>query len=112
MIHSLIISLLITTLVESIISYILKVRNFKDILLVILANICTNPIVVYISFMIKMNFNYTIYIVFLTILEISAFYIEGIIFKTYMNTKNKPYKLSFINNISSFIIGLLINILL
>ena len=61
MILSLIISLLLTILIELSISTFLGIKTRNDIRIVILVNICTNPIVVYIANILKL-LNYKLYL--------------------------------------------------
>lgn len=105
-----IICLIITIIVELLIAVILKVRNKKDLLNIILVNCMTNPIVV--------SFPMCFYIIYginerkisLVILEILTVIFEGLVYKKYLNFKKfNPFILSFILNISSYVGGEFIN---
>ena len=62
MLESLIISLFLTIVIELSISLILGIRKKEDIYIVILVNICTNPIVVTIAnYLILIGINKLIY---------------------------------------------------
>lgn len=113
MVLSIIVSLSLTIIIELIVSLILGVRNKADIGIIILANVCTNPIVVYFAnflllFDIKLMYNIGI-----TILEISAVLVEYKIYKKYLKfDKISPFIISFVNNAVSYFSGVIINYLL
>lgn len=102
--------LILTIVIEFIVASILKVKDKKDLLNVVLVNCLTNPIVV--SFPVYFNIKYGIFErrVCLIILEILTLIVEGIIYKKYLKFKKiNPYILSLILNSSSYIIGEFIN---
>lgn len=104
------ISLICTILIEVIVSIILKVKNKKDILNIVLVNILTNPIVVAISFIINIYIGIKIRNISLIFIEILVVIIEGRIYKKHLEFKNiNPYMLSLILNIASYGGGLIIN---
>lgn len=70
MIKSLIISLFLTIIIELITSFLLGVK--KNTKIIICANICTNPIVVYISNCILIFKNEVLYFSVVILLEILA----------------------------------------
>ena len=82
MIISLIISLVLTIVIELSISLILGIREKNDIYVVILVNICTNPIVVYIAnYLVLIGSSKLVYNVIVTIMEIVVVFIEYIMYK-------------------------------
>lgn len=102
--------LIITIIIEVLIAIILKVKEKKDILTVILVNIMTNPIVVSVPILMYIKYGYKIEIISLIILEILTFIVEGLIYKkTLKYEKNNAFKLSLILNLSSYLIGEIIN---
>jgi|GEM_PF-830772 putative periplasmic phosphate-binding protein len=113
MIKSLIISLILTIFIELLISILIGIRKRNDIISIIVVNVLTNPIVVFISSVLK-SFKITIlYWGFVVIIELIIVFIEGKIYEKILNFKKiSGYKLSFINNSISFTIGLIIAILL
>ncbi len=113
MILSLIISLLLTILIELSISTFLGIKTRNDIRIVILVNICTNPIVVYIANILKLLNNNLLYILTVILLEIIVVFVEFRLYnKSLKNYKKSKFILSLVNNISSYMIGILINIIL
>ena len=113
MILSLIISLLLTILIELSISTFLGIKTRNDIRIVILVNICTNPIVVYIANILKLLNNNLLYILTVILLEIIVVFVEFRLYNKYLkNYKKSKFILSLVNNISSYMIGILINIIL
>lgn len=103
--------LLITIILELIISLILGVRKKKDFLNIILVNGITNPLVsIFIYFCNVMYFDPNIWVIVLIIMEILAVLFEGFIYKKYLkyNAIN-PYVLSVILNISSYFLGTIID---
>lgn len=111
MITSLIISLLLTLIIELTVSLILGIRKKDDFEIIIAANVCTNPAVVYLANCVRLINNNYIYGISVVILEISAVIIEFIIYKKYLDFKKVlPFKISLINNIISFSLGILISV--
>ena len=110
MITNLIVSLILTLIIELSISLLLGIKKSKDIIVIICANICTNPLVVYISNCLKLfNLKYE-YIIIVIILEILAILVEFLIYKKYLQYKKiSPLIVSIINNLISFYIGIIIN---
>lgn len=105
MIESLITSLICTIIIEIIVSIIIGIRNKKDLLVIILANTTTNPIVVYIANLISLFNNKISYWSTILILESIVVIVEYKIIENYaINKKNKSLLLSLINNIISFAI--------
>lgn len=102
--------LILTIIIEVIIGLILKIKNKKDILNIILVNIITNPIVVSIPVYINIKFGLLERNISLIILEILTLFVEGFIYKEVLNYKKiNPYLISLILNMSSYLIGEIIN---
>ena len=96
----------LTIIVELLGALILKVRNRKDFINIILVNILTNPIVVIIPIYINFKFSTIYYYISLIILEITAIIVEGLIYKKYLYYQRlNPFVLSLILNILSYISG-------
>lgn len=112
MIKSLIISLTLTLIIELTILIVLGLREKNDIKVVVLANVFTNPIVVYISNCVLYFRLFNIYFIVVAILEIFALVAEFWIYKKHLKyNKISPFKLSLIANCCSFGIGLFISLL-
>ena len=110
MILSLLISLFLTIMIELIASFIIGIRDKDDIKVVILVNICTNPIVVYIANCLMLFTNDFIYNIGVAILEILVVMVEFVLYKKYLKfDKVSPFAISLINNVISFSIGVIIN---
>lgn len=111
MIENLIISLLLTILVESIIAAICGVRGKYNYITLALINIITNPVVVYcvnIARIFKLN-----EMLLLIILEILVVIVEGYLYKKYLNFKKiNPYILALIINFTSWTIGNIIQFII
>ena len=98
--------LLITVIIEVIVGIILKVKEKKDFLNIILVNFMTNPIVVTFPVYINIRFGLLERNFAVLILEILTVIIEGTIYKKYLKyDKINPYIMSLILNLSSYIIG-------
>ncbi len=110
MILSLLISLFLTIIIELTVSFIIGIRNKDDIKVVILVNICTNPIVVYIANCLMLFTNDFIYNIGVAILEMLVVMVEFVLYKKYLKfDKVSPFAISLINNVISFSIGVIIN---
>ncbi len=102
--------LICTIIIELCGALILKVRDRKDLLNVLLVNILTNPLVVSIPVLILVRYGYKTSMIVLIVLEILTVLVEGFIYlKTLKYKKINPFGLSLILNISSFLIGEIIN---
>ena len=102
-------ALLFTIIIEVTIAFFLGYRK-KDLLNVMLVNIMTNPIVTSIPVYFNIRFGLLERNISLFILEILAFLSEGYVYSKYLdNKKMNFYKLSAILNMSSYLIGILIN---
>ena len=112
MIESLIISLMLTLIIELSISFIIGIRKEDDVITVIAVNVLTNPIVVFIANIIHGFNNDILYWVIVIIMEITVVFVEGKIFeKTLSFNKLSGLKISFINNFISFMLGILISLI-
>lgn len=110
MILSLLISLFLTIIIELTVSFIIGIRNKDDMKVVILVNICTNPIVVYIANCLMLFTNDFIYNIGVAILEMLVVMVEFVLYKKYLKfDKVSPFAISLINNVISFSIGVIIN---
>lgn len=101
--------LLVTIIIELLVALILKVKDKKDILNIILVNTMTNPLLVSLTVYITYNrlFNRTISII---ILEFLVVLIEGFTYKKVLKYKKiNPFILSLILNFLSYFIGEIIN---
>ena len=102
-------SLIITLVVELSFAYILKYRK-KDLLNVFLVNVLTNPLLN--SLIVAINFYYGLKWrnISLVIFEIVVVFVEGLIYHKYLERRKiNGFLLSFILNLSSYLIGSLIN---
>ena len=107
-----IICLTLTIIIECSIAYILGYRK-KDLLNVLLVNVLTNPIVS--TFSVYFNYYYGLEArnICLLVLEIITFLTEGFIYyKVLERRKINSFILSLILNGSSYLIGLLLNMLI
>lgn len=114
MIKSLIISLILTIFIELLISILIGIRKRNDIITIIAVNTLTNPIVVFTANLLN---NFKIVLLYWSIViimeEFIVIFIEGKIYEKILNYKKiSGFRLSFINNVISFSIGLIIAILL
>jgi hypothetical protein len=110
LIVSLAVSLALTLFFEVLFFIIIGKRNKKDLLLVILVNALTNPIVVllYNLMLIYTQWNKAL---IMAPLEISAVLTEGYLYKKYGNNFNRPFAFSLAANSVSFFAGMLIGLL-
>lgn len=104
--------LLYTIIIELTVALILHVKNKKDLLNVILVNILTNPVVVLVPVLIYYKYGLLAKNITLYSLEILAVLIEGFIYMRVLKYKKiNPYILSLLLNLSSYLIGEIINML-
>ena len=108
-ISSLIISFVLTIIVEYIIVKLLHIRK-KVFIPVLLVNILTNPLVVYIYNIMKL-YSFVYKDIILIFLELLVIIVESHIYKYLLEINWKEsLKISFISNIIAYLIGLLLNL--
>ena len=88
MIYSLVSSLIVTVIIEVTTAFVIGINEKKDIAVVILVNIITNPVVVFTT---NLSYNITGNIVIrnvvITTLEIAAAIAEAVVFGKYLKSK-------------------------
>ena len=103
--------LIATIIIESIVAYLLKIRNKDELINIALINIITNTILTLIIQIYVYYFGFdTINIlkfIIIPILEIIIIIIESKLFKKYLKEDRNYLKISFILNMSSFIGGII-----
>ena len=103
-------SLFFTILIELVFALLLKVRNKKDIINIVLVNIVTNPIVVLFPYIVGLRYGIILMYIVLILFEIFALVFEGYVYKRELQySRINPYILSLILNLASYIIGVYIN---
>lgn len=116
MLMSLIVSLVLTLIIEVGFALLFNVRGKIDIAVVFLANIITNPVIVTIENLLWTIENYTLMVTlslaFWIILEIVVILVEGYIYnKLRIKSKFSPYKLSLVLNSISILFGIIYNVI-
>lgn len=102
-------SLILTIIIEIAVGIIIGIRDKKDILNVALVNMITNPIVNIVPILLNIYVSLKARNISLYTLEILTFFTEGLIYMKVLRYKKLNYFLiSFILNVSSYGIGLLI----
>lgn len=111
MVKSLMTSLFLTLIIELTITVLMGIRTKEDIRVIICANVCTNPVVVYIVNCVSIiSGKLLIYWITVAILEIFAVIVEYIIYKKYLKfNRINPFVISLMCNVISFGTGLVIN---
>ena len=106
-------NLILTVIIEVILALIIGIRNKKDIIIVILVNLFTNPFVTIIPFIFNIYCGIMYKKISLIILEILIVLLEGYIYKkSLIKNKPNPYILSLILNVASYGVGFIINYLI
>ena len=102
-------ALILTVLVETLIAFFIGYRK-KDLLNVVLVNIMTNPTVFIVPVYFNIKYGLLERNVVLFILEILAVLSEGFVYDKYFeNRKMNGYVLSLILNLSTYLLGVIIN---
>jgi len=107
LITALVVSLILTLIIEVSFFLITGKRNKKDIWLVVLVNTLTNPIVVLLYWIAFFNTNWHPILIILP-LEVFAILTEGYIYRLYSQTIKRPFLFSLAANSVSFSIGFVI----
>ena len=100
-------SLALTIAFEASVFLLAGKNDKKDLLLLLLANVITNPIVVLSFWLAAWYTSWNTYIVLIP-LELFAIITEGCIYKRYGNSFRRPFLFSFLANMASFWAGVLI----
>ena len=105
--------LLLTIVVEVLVAFLLGIRGKKNMVYVVLVNIITNPIlnasIVYLEY----QYGRDVRNLSLAIFEVVAFLVEGWIYFRCLDYKKKNgFFVSFILNVSSYLMGTIINSIL
>jgi len=108
MLYNIILSLVFTIFIEVVISVFCGIDDKRDILFIILINILTNPSTEMINLLIKDgSFHYPVIIA----LEIVVIIIEYLFYKKELNNKSiNLLFLSIINNVCSYVVGVMFNL--
>ena len=101
--------LLLTVAVETLFAAILKTRRPRDFLLVVLANVMTNPVLVSVTYLIRVTQGMKAYFIALALFEVAAAFAEALVYRSAMKNKFNPFLFSLILNAASFSIGWVIN---
>lgn len=102
---TLVICLLLTIVLEEVMALLVGVRKGFDLTVILFTNTLTNPVVVFTGMMLTAftNIPRALYI---TVLEITVFVVEALIYKKLLYCKKpSPFMLSLILNATSFFIG-------
>jgi len=107
MVWALVVSLVLTLLLETGFFLLIGKRNKKDLLLVILVNIITNPVVVltYLLAILYTDWNHVLIVI---PLELFAVLTEGFYYSKYGQDFGRPYSFSIAANVFSFGMGVLL----
>ena len=112
MIESLVLSLFLTEIIELTLAVFFGVRKRIDIFVVILANIVTNLPVVFTMNMLMGDISKVLYFGIMFVLEILVFLIECFIYyRLKVESKFGPFKLSFVLNLVTTVIGVILHII-
>jgi hypothetical protein len=111
MIEIMIISLIFTILIEELFVLAVGIRRKEDLLLVLLVNILTNPMVVFLyqaaNYYLKVDMR-----VVTVLLEAAAILVEGRYYAKYSRNIRRPMLISLCANVTSFVIGKVISVLM
>ena len=110
MIYSLIVSLILTIIIELSTSLILGIRSKNDVKATILVNCFTNPFVVLIANLLLIYENKIVYNVLVNLMEVLVIFVEFKLYEELLKDyKKSPFLLSLINNVISYSMGFIIN---
>ncbi len=108
MLHSMVVSLLLTIVLETMTSFAFGIRKKSDFLVVLLANVYTNPIVVLLANLSLQTGHRLAAGISILILEVGAVWMEKWIFERYLSCPQRSFFLSLMNNSFSFFVGVIL----
>ena len=95
-----------TEIIECLAAWIYPKRNCKDVFLVFLVNVLTNPAAVFINFFVP--FRITHPVLWVLFFEGLIWLVEALIFRRCLTQKRNPFLFSFVLNAASYGIGLFV----
>lgn len=100
-------ALILTLIIETLVLFLLKYRNYKIYIICLIINIITNLSLNY--YLIHTIFQTVyIYIIVVILLEAFIWIVEGLVYMIYLKDFKKAIKVSIILNATSFFTGLLL----
>ncbi len=108
-IHIFAVSLSLTLLLEFSIALLFRVKG-RDLLLVFLANLLTNPLVVYLNMLLTWIFP-DVFPIWQMPLEISVVLAESLLYIKYSDSISRPVVFAFCANAFSYCTGVIINLI-
>lgn len=107
-VRTLLISLGLTELIEFAFAYTIGLRGSKDLILIALVNVMTNPAVVLLNAILTRKTELP-HLLILVALEAAAILTEGAYYRRYADNIRRPFLFSFGANAFSYFMGLLIS---
>lgn len=108
-----IVSLLATLMIEIVVALCLGIRDKKDLINVLIVNVMTNPLVVSIAFMVNLRHGLMMKRIAMIILEFLALIGEGFVYKRVLEYKKiNGYLVSLILNVTSYLLGIIVNMVI
>ncbi len=107
--------LILTLAAECIIAFILGVRGVRQFIVIILMNLITNPLINTVLRLVydKLDLNRVMLYILILILELAVVLSEGFLLAILAGRLPlKPMRFSFVLNLSSFIAGLIVSVLI
>lgn len=101
-----------TVVIEGVLAFLWGVRRAADQLVVLLANVLTNPLLVSVGYWILFRFGTRGYNIGTAVMEVLVVLTEGWIYKRILTQQKHPFVLSLLCNAGSFLIGLGLNALI
>ena len=98
-------ALVLTVVIEAVFAFLYGVRTKYGQLIVLLANVITNPLLNAILTVVSFYLSPALYYYFLVPLEIIVVLAEGRIYKEILQPEMNPYFFSFLLNVCSYVIG-------
>lgn len=101
-----------TIVIEGVLAFLWGLRSRSQQLIVLLANVMTNPLLVSLVYAITFRFGAGAYNIATAILETLVVLAEGFVYKRMLPEQKHPFALSLFCNASSFLIGVGLNALI
>lgn len=105
--------LILTVLIECGFAFLLGIRKKSDILLILLINVITNPVVVVSSALVNFYYGSQAVTVYKFIIEFTVLAVEGITYYKLLDyRKINPFLVSLLLNSASYLSGEIINLII
>ena len=98
-----------TIVIEGLLAFLWGLRKRSELLVTLLVNVMTNPLLVSIGYAFALRFGTRAHSISTAVMEVLVVFAEGLVYKKFLPQQKHPFLLSLFLNAGSFLIGLGLN---